>query len=306
MRVIVIAFLIVFSSIVSAQNNDSDIRSGGNITLGYKTLGVTVDPEHGGRIVSLRYEGKEFLTGKDVHPSNYGSTLWPAPQSLWNWPPPVILDYEEYKEDQTENEITLVSKKDKKLGFRFIKNLSIDTADTSLVIKYTMENISNKEVAAAPWEITRMPKGGVVCFPKGSSNPRAKTFDPIPYSEFNGILWYKNDKDEELKNHLLSVSDGSEGWLAYILDGYLYLKIFEDVPAGEQFEGEGEIPVYVSPSHNYVEIEAQGKKNNLKAGASLEWKMKWIIRKLPERITEVYQNDQVIKFIHSITSHIKI
>ena len=40
---------------------------------------LEVDPGVGGRISALSIEGKNFLTGRDVHPDYWGSTLWPSP-----------------------------------------------------------------------------------------------------------------------------------------------------------------------------------------------------------------------------------
>lgn len=293
--IIVMIYSLNIAQVKIEQSNDA--------TLEYGKLSVSVDPKAGGRIVSLQYDGKEFLTDKTIHENNYGSTLWPSPQALWNWPPPAILDSEEY-DIQTDNKsVTLKSKEDFSLGLQFFKTLSLSESDTSVVINYKIKNISDKDIEAAPWEITRMPKGGTVCFPKGETAAKAKSFDPIPYTESDGIYWYKNDKDEVLRNHLLSVADGSDGWLAYIIDSYLFLKRFDDVPVDRQFDNEGEIAIYVNPASAYVEIEAQGPKKIIQPGASMEWNMKWIIRKLPVEIKKDKQNDQVISFINKLISN---
>lgn len=291
-------YLILFSMAVSARGISAGTPEREPVVMKHKNLSIAVDPGSGGRIISVKYDDKEFLTDTSVHPSNFGSTLWPSPQALWNWPPPEILDSKEYT-IISQSPLKIMSKEDKKLGFQITKSFSISEADTSLDILYTIKNISSDNIEAAAWEITRMPKGGIVCFPKGEGEPKAKTFDPVPYSELNGILWYKNNAVEVMKNHLLSVADGSGGWLAYILDDYIFLKLFDDVSKEKQFDGEGEIPFYVNPEKPYVEVEVQGAKNNLAPGGSLQWKMKWIIRKLPGEIIEKFRNDEVISFIKS-------
>jgi hypothetical protein len=48
-----------------------------------------VDAAKGGRIVTFSLAGRNILTAaKNSGDNNWGSTLWPSPQSDWNWPPP--------------------------------------------------------------------------------------------------------------------------------------------------------------------------------------------------------------------------
>ncbi|RYY10340.1 MAG: hypothetical protein EOO04_37025, partial [Chitinophagaceae bacterium] len=57
---------------------------------------LEVDPGVGGRITALKFEGKNFLTGKDAHPDYWGSTLWPSPQKDWGGIVPAELDNQPY------------------------------------------------------------------------------------------------------------------------------------------------------------------------------------------------------------------
>ncbi len=268
--------------------------------LRYENLEVVVQPSFGGRIISLKLNGKELLVGKEVNPSSYGSTFWPSPQTVWDWPPPEILDSKPYKAKIKKEKLILTSNVDTVLGLQFQKEISIGEKTKSVKIEYSIKNTSleNKKVAA--WEITRMPKGGLAFFPKGLIEPKVKRFDPIPYEEKDNILWYKNDETEKMTNHKLSVADGSEGWLAYTVGNLLFIKKFEDVLPKDQAPDEGEIPLYVHPELPYVEIEAQGPHEIIKPNDKLKWKMKWYVLEIPADFKLEIGNLKLVNFARSI------
>jgi hypothetical protein len=268
--------------------------------LKFANLELTVEPKTGGRISSLKLGNREFLVTKGTSPFSYGSTFWPSPQSVWNWPPPSTLDRASYEVIDSTNKITLKSKKDDALGWQFKKEISFSEKDTSIQILYTIINTSDKDNKVAPWEITRMFKGGLVFFPKGLTAPKAKSFDAIPYSEENKVLWYKIKKDEKLNNHLLSVSDGADGWLAYAFDDYIFIKSFDDVLPENQAPNEGEIPIYIDSKSQNVEIEVQGPYTNVKQGKEFSWKMKWFVREMPDNLKPESGNIKLIEFVNSI------
>ena len=302
---IVFMFLLLLlfdSPFLSQEKNMTQIikQKNQSYLLKFANLELTVEPETGGRISSLKFGDKEFLVTKGNSPFSYGSTFWPSPQSVWNWPPPAVLDRAPYEVIDSTNKLILKSKKDETLGLQFNKEISISEKDTSVQILYSIINSSNTNKKASPWEITRMFKGGLVFFPKGLTEPKAKSFDPIPYTESNNLLWYKINKDEKLNNHLLSVSDGSEGWLAYAFDGYIFIKSFEDVHPENQAPNEGEIPIYIDSKSQNVEIEVQGPYTNIKPGKELLWKMKWFVRKMPNNLKTESANKELIEFVKSV------
>ena len=263
-------------------------------------LQIAVDPSIGGRITSVKLGNKEFLISKETNPFSFGSTFWPSPQSVWSWPPPFNLDQAPYEVIEQKEKLILKSKVEVSLGLQSIKEISISEKDTSIQILYSIINSSDKVNKVAPWEITRMPKGGLVLFPKGLTSPKAKSFDPIQYKEVENILWYKINKDEKLVNHLLSVSDGSEGWLAYTVDNFILIKSFTDVLPDNQAPNEGEIPIYIDSKSPVVEIEVQGPFKGINPGEVFIWQMKWYVRELPVNIKPEIGNKELIDYIYTI------
>lgn len=301
MSTVFLVCIFLNSQIISLEKNKTSIikQNDNTYLLKFANLQLVVNPLIGGRITSIKLDAKEFLVGKEVHQLNYGSTFWPAPQSIWNWPPPFTLDQAPYEVISSSKTILLKSKVDTVLALQFTKEFSISEADTSIQIKYTIINPSGKDTKISPWEITRMPKGGIAFFPKGLTEPKVKNFDPIPYEEINNLLWYKSENKKE-SNHKLSVADGSDGWFAYTVDEFIFIKKWGDVLPENQAQGEGEIPLYVSPDYPYLEIEAQGPFQIVKAGKEINWNMKWFIRKLPSQIKREIGNNELVKFVKRI------
>lgn len=299
-----INFLTVIDSGLSAQiatSAQTKITDAGNgiYTIQYADIDVTVNSILGGRILSLKVKGNELLVSGSNNKLALGSTFWPSPQSSWNWPPPAVLDSKPYKATIEDNALKLVSGDDQKTGLQFIKVISISEKDSSVVINYTMKNISDSPQKAAPWEISRMPKGGFAFFPKGKGPLNVKFFPPIPFVEQDGIEWYKSDKDEALKNHQLTITDGSEGWLAYINNNNLLVKKFEDFPPEKQAPGEGEVCIYASFDAPYIEVEAEGQYEEIQPGHSTSWTMKWYPRVVKGGTTGIGDNN-LVQFVRDL------
>ncbi len=266
------------------------------IRSGHTTM--VVDPLAGGRVVSLRVGAREVLAGKDVHPENYGSTFWPSPQSLWNWPPPAVLDREPYTATEESGGVALVSGSDPVTGLRCVKRVAASTAGR-IRLEYTMINAGAKTAAAAPWEITRVRKEGLLFFPLGSGSLRKKQFDPAPARVSDGIVWYQDGPGRPAA-HQLSIADGSEGWAAYAVDGVLLVKIFQDTPQEAQAPGEAEVLFYVSAEAGYLEMEVQGRYEKIEPGRESSWRVEWAAETIPGGIAAKAESQELVEFVRSI------
>ncbi len=259
---------------------------------------VVVDPLVGGRVVSFLVDARELLTGKEVHPENYGSTFWPSPQSLWGWPPPAALDRESYAAAEEPGGLKLVSGSDPVTGLRCVKRFTSSTAGR-ISLEYAMINAGAKTTAAAPWEITRVRKGGLLFFPLGSGSLGKKQFDPAPARVSDGIVWYQDGPGLPAA-HQLSIADGSEGWAAYAVDGVLHVKIFRDTPPNVQAPGEAEVLFYVSADAGYLEMEVQGRYEKIEPGRESSWRLEWAGETIPAEIAVRAESRELVEFVRSI------
>ena len=131
-------------------------------------------------------------------------------------------------------------------------------------------------IKAAPWEVSRVPRGGIVFFPAGSSVTRG----PLTITQSSGIVWFDDaPKTATSPDGDKLYADGSGGWTAYVLDRNLFLKKFVDQPASAQPAGEGEVDIY--PGAGFLEFEVQGPYTQIAASGNLPWSIEWKVIKVP-------------------------
>jgi len=286
------------TAVIQAQNKSTIISENSSYIINSGNKNMTIDPKKGGRIASFKLGNYEFLAGKDIEPDNYGSTFWPSPQSNWNWPPPAVLDHEPYQVENKDKSIKVTSEKDHSTGFQFIKEFSAGKKNR-LDITYSIVNISQEVKKVAPWEVTRAHKGGLIFFPNGEAFTGKKAFAQAPTETINGVVWYKIEK-EKLKSSLLNIADGSEGWIAYAIDGKLFIKKFEDIKPAMFAPGEAEISFYISGETDYIEIELQGKYESLNPGEKSVFKVEWTAADIPADIKVEKGSKELVEFVRGI------
>lgn len=277
-------------------NGDYSIVSG--------NVSITVDQLTGARILSLKLGSYEFLTGPEVMRGNYGSTFWPSPQADWSWPPPAVLDSDPYTATSDNDTVTFVSGKDKRTGLQVTKEF-FPGNDGQINLVYSMKNITDSVRRVAPWEITRVRKGGLLFFPVGDNPTGRKSFDAAPVKVVDGIAWYKDAGKRPSKN-LLTTADGTEGWAAYVVGGKMFIKHFPNVVRSEIAPGEGEIAFYVSSVADYVEFEIQGKYQSLPPGGHSSWHVEWMVVDVPRQTEIDIGSPSLVEFARDLVKRARL
>ena len=117
-------------------------QEGSLFSLEVGNLVLTVDSTYGAKASSLTLDGTEFMVTANMVSSDFlwGATLWPSPQSEWNWnnPNKLVWDHEEYTTSIEADTMTFTGKEvsvDNGDSFYFIKNFWAYSADTTLSMK---------------------------------------------------------------------------------------------------------------------------------------------------------------------------
>lgn len=210
---------------------------------------------------------------------NDGSTFWTSPQAVWSWPPPPEIDREPYLMRHAEGDtVAIASRPSVTLGLSVEKTFAM-ASDGCVTIDYRIGNAAAEARAAAPWEVTRVPKSGVSFFPRGTSVHASPRLPAPSYSESDGIVWleHASTRDDDRKIH----ADGPGGWLAHADRGLLFVKTFESILPEAQAAGESMVEIFVSGVAPYVELEEQGAYERLEQGESLSWRVVWRLGRLP-------------------------
>lgn len=193
------------------------------ITLnGQKML---IDAGCGGRIVSLKSNRHELLLQDSINPINYGSTLWVSPQD-WGWPPPAILDRGRYSVRIENNSLMLSSGVDDLMKCKIEKTIHSVVGDTSFVIEYKIINESDIILKYAPWEVTRVPAGGITFFPEGPAGGKRQS--KLNIIKHEGIVWFYF-APLLVNDHQKLFYNGKEGWLAHQTNSLLFIKRYPDI-----------------------------------------------------------------------------
>lgn len=262
----------------------------------------------GGRLTSASARGVELLVGRDVHPTNYGSTFWTSPQSAWAWPPISAVDNAPYTLTADDTHCTLTSAVVSGVtsavdGLLVVKRFSADLEREALVAEYTLRNTSTAPKRVAPWEITRVLPGGLTFFASDvAPTPPPDRVMPQVVRQ-NGWLWSQDDA--AVTHHAKLFADG-KGWLAHATsDGLLLVKTFADLAPHEAAPGEAEIEVYAAnppgePHGRYVEVENQGAYAEIAPGAESTWTVRWYLRFIPEHARIAIGDAGLTRFVRDL------
>ena len=263
------AAILMGSMALSAQTINTLENGRYSISVGDVTL--TVDAARGGKVVSYKYQDQEILSTTRM-PNSFGSTFWTSPQKEWNWPPVPEFDTKPFNAEVKDGILVLTGEKSARFGYRIRKEFSADKKDNAIVIKYTIINESGETRQVAPWEISRVPNGGVVFFEAKEATP-ANNMKGLPFTYEYGAAWYVMDEDRE--NRKIN-ADGT-GWLAFCDKGLMFVKKFENIKQSDAAPAEAEIQIYANPGKTFVEIEEQGAYTTLNAGESVDWTARWYL-----------------------------
>ena len=243
----------------------------GKYSINAGEVTMTVDAAHGGKILSFRLGEAEVLSQTRM-PNSFGSTFWTSPQREWNWPPVAEYDTKPYLAEVNGFTLILTGEKSERFGYRVRKVFNTDPKDGAIVITYTIVNESGEVRQVAPWEISRVPNGGVLFFQAKAVEP-ANNMTGLPFEFKFGGAWYVMDEARENRK----INADGKGWLAFCNNGLLFVKKFQDLKVGQAAPAEAEIQAYANPGKTFVEIEEQGAYTTLQPGQSVSWTVRWTL-----------------------------
>ncbi|MBP2832892.1 DUF4380 domain-containing protein [Aquimarina sp. U1-2] len=288
--------LIIVSTMTSCSDTSLKTISAGNYL-------VTINANTGARIVSFKFKNQELLLQQEIHPEFYGSTLWPSPQSVWNWPPPKTLDIEPYQVEKIADGFRFTSQNDSLTGLQFNKRILL--ADGVLTASYQAINVSKKTIRAALWEVTRV-KGGLTFFPLATLKAPADSLSNLKSVEtINNVLWYTFDEDEVKNEAQKLFANGEGGWLAHIENGMCFIKVFDNVNISEIPPQQGEIELYVNDKATYVELENHSVYQTLAPGEKINYTLRWFYFPLPPEIIVRAGEQKLINIVHKHIKNLK-
>ena len=266
------------------------------VSVGDVTL--TVDAAHGGKILSFKLGEQEVIAQNPAaapqpapaegqpprrrffNPNSYGSTFWTSPQKEWNWPPVPEYDSLPYAAEIKDGPIQVVNVtvpalflegQVSKYGYRVCKTITVDPSDLAFVITYSIVNESGETRKVAPWEITRVPNGGILEFDAKPEGVTPADLMKVSFDDNKATL------EVDVANENRKINVDGKGWLNFRDNGLVLTQRFPDIAPEEAAPGEAEIQVYIDARKSFVEIEAQGPYTELAPGEKLDWSVRWYL-----------------------------
>jgi hypothetical protein len=275
------------------------VTSEGLFTLNCGNMSIVIDRTTGARVISLKLDGDEILGGKNLNTRYYGSSLWLSPEAKWR--AMGIIDVSPYNLELFNNvDLLLKSNIDTINGFIVSKKFHRNLSDTSIIIQYTIINCAKSIQEIAPWELTRVPTGGLAFFPKGSPQDLpviSKRMQSLSVRDSIGIIWYPFDSLLSSSQKLFM--NGGEGWVAYVLNRVLFIKKFPAIMPDQAAPAEKNIEMYVNRK-SYIELENQGVYQKLAPGDSLRYETKWYARRLPAGLKVGTGNQALVNYVRRV------
>jgi hypothetical protein len=164
----------------------------------------------------------------------------------------------------------------------------------AIVAEYSIQSQADG-TGFAPWEITRVFKRGLTFWPTGTT-PRAGTMPILPTTTGAGCTWHEATA-ASTEGKLFA--NAGAGWLAHVDGDIVIVKKFPDIMPSQAAAGEDEIEIYVG-TENYIEVEQQGAYQMLPMGMSFNWSVTWFVKRLPQGVTAMAGNEQLVQFVQSL------
>ena len=272
------------------------VQNGSLYSLTFAGQTFEVNAEKGARVSTFSIGDSNIIkqiNGSDVN--SWGSVVWPAPQSEFNWPPPRLINNGVYSASIDGNVMTFTSQTDKdgkNNQMQLIKSFWVNESDTSVSVKYSLINKGTSPIKKAIWEIARVPLNGISFWPTGSAGTWGALASSVQTS--GDYSWINISK--ESRRRLKFFADGAQGWFAHIDESNrLFVKTFEDVDSADFANGEGEIELWIAD--NFIELENQGVARTLNTNDTLHYEAKWILRQLPEWVNPGIGDEVLIDFV---------
>jgi hypothetical protein len=269
------------------------------------SVSMTVAPDVGARILRCSLDGQNLLLDAEAvagteNANNFGATFWPSPQSAWGWPPIAAIDNAPYAAAHQSGRLVLRSAAGELSDggkIALTKSIVALKDKSAIDVTYVMDNVGDKKVTLAGWQIARVRAGGLTFFRVGEGGIGSDKLGTVTRS---GIQWYQYDASVVVAQGQKTFAD-AKGWLAHIERDFVLVQAFPDVPMGGAAAGEAEVELYADPSHTYVEIEPQGPALTIEPGTSSRaWTVRWWLRRLPLGLKAELGNPELVAFVETL------
>lgn len=258
------------------------------VALENASLSLLVTQSVGPRILSLRYKGGENLfaelpnfvserpDGKLFH-FRGGHRLWHAPEAM---PRTYALDDDPVEINLSGGGVWVRQKADAETGIEKSLHITLVGDQPRVVVRHTLTNRGPWPIECAPWTITQLRTGGVAILPQSRNQTEVlpnRSLALWPYTDLASpqVTWGNRTLlvRAEMTGPFKVGFPNPRGWLAYWLDGTLFVKhaAFDASAAYYDFGSSSECYC----NDKFLELETLAPIHRLEPGGSAEHVETW-------------------------------
>lgn len=281
---------------------------------------LVIIPEIGGRVMHYGFEGDEYMainesqmginynpetnkTGPWVSWGYGGYKVWPAPQSVWNWPPPPYLCWGNYSynvEHASADSVIIYLESEEETvrapGLVFTRRFKAYKNSTLVIVEQGIINNNTTDKNWSVWDVTQ----AVVSHNNGNDYTNFSVYFPANKSDYLPAT-YGN-----MENSVVQVTNGlskysykstitnakifyylDNGWTCFTdeRDAQSYVKLF-DVKAGTHPDDGANFEIYAG--NKYIEIEVLSPIQKITAnGGSYSYNENWYAAHVEGTVNDV-------------------
>lgn len=253
------------------------------VVLSNGTVEAVIVPSVG-RVMQFRFVGEtdgpfwenEKLAGKPMpaepwkaaHGSFGGDKTWPAPQSLWNWPPPDVFDTTAVTAKiNDDRSVTLTSPTSPHFGLRTVRRITLDATAPVMRIATTYEKLSGESLEVSVWIITQLRDPAAVFLPAPATSKFVSGLAPH-WPAPPGAVERRGDLLRLARLPAKSYKIGNDSPSIVWVGAKHVLKISAERIAGATYPDEGCIAEFYGNADPvpYVELETVSPQKTLRVG----------------------------------------
>jgi len=237
----------------------------------------------GPHIVSLRYHGGANLFGelfeqKDTGYGNYysfgGHRLWHSPEAM---PRTYLPNAGEAQVDEIPNGVRITRPPEQ-------IEVQLDPEKAVIVVQHRLVNHGLWPIECAVWALTMLKLGGIAILPLPTTRVDADGMLPNRQLTFWPYM-HINDPRLDLQDDYITIRAdpllppiklgyfNPHGWLAYWLEGVLFVKRFNPNPGSAFPDGGCNAEIYCN--NKFIELESLGPLARLEPGKSFTHTETW-------------------------------
>jgi len=251
-------------------------------------ISLLVTQSVGPRIISLRFIGgdnlfaelPDFVTerpdGKLFHFYG-GHRLWHAPEHM---PRTYVPDDEPVEIVSTKSGLSVIQPIEVETGIEKSLQISLVEDKPQVIVRHTLTNRRLWSLECAPWAITQLRTGGVAILPQSRKQTDVlpnRSLALWPYTDLSSPQVYWGNRyilvRAEMRNPFKVGFPNPRGWLAYWLDGMLFVKRAAFDPQAEYYDFSSSSECYCNS--RFLELETLAPISKLAPGESVTHTETW-------------------------------